>query len=108
MNIRVLAKKPFYDLFYLAPTMPNFLRLALIDSLSYNSTSNSGGTLNNFDNYHFKKQYICKGLSKTLKDINEISKDGNHITVMLSKADLIQIGGAAAIEYTGGPEIDIK
>ena len=108
MNIRVIAKKPFYDCFYIAPTMPNFLRIALIDSLSYNSSNNTGGSYNNFDNYHFKKQSICKGLSKTIKEIEEVHTNGNHITAMLSKADLIQIGGGAAIEYAGGPSIDIK
>lgn len=32
---------------------------------------------------------------------------GNHITAELSLADLIQIGGIAAVEYTGGPTIEI-
>ena len=108
MNIRVLAKRPFYDCFYKAPTMPNFLRLALIDSLSYDSSSKSGGSYNNFENFHFNKQSFCKGLSKTIKEIDAVKEDGNHITNMLSKADLIQIGGAAAVEYAGGPFIDLK
>ncbi len=32
---------------------------------------------------------------------------GNHITAELSLADLIQIGGVSAIEYCGGPNIEI-
>jgi catalase (peroxidase I) len=35
--------------------------------------------------------------------INDIKEDGNHITALLSYADLIQLGGYAAVEYTGGP-----
>jgi len=30
-------------------------------------------------------------------------KTGNHITNRLSKADLLQLGGYAAVEYCGGP-----
>jgi len=39
--------------------------------------------------------------------LKEIQENGNHITYELSKADLIQIGGAAAVEYCGGPFIEI-
>jgi L-ascorbate peroxidase len=35
--------------------------------------------------------------------INDIKEDGNHITALLSYADLIQLGGYAAVEYTRGP-----
>lgn len=35
--------------------------------------------------------------------VQEIKKTGNHITCMLSTADLIQLGGYAAVEYCGGP-----
>lgn len=38
-----------------------------------------------------------------MDQIEEIKEDGNHITAMLSYADLIQLGGYAAVEYTGGP-----
>ena len=33
----------------------------------------------------------------------EIGRTGNHITTCLSHADLIQLGGYAAVEYCGGP-----
>jgi hypothetical protein len=40
--------------------------------------------------------------------IQEIQEDGNHITATLSCADLLQLGGAAAVEYCGGPYINVK
>jgi catalase (peroxidase I) len=43
-----------------------------------------------------------------IKIIKEIKTEGNHITELLSYSDLIQLGGAAAIEYCGGPCIPIK
>ena len=42
-------------------------------------------------------------MSFAVKQIDEIANTGNHITAMLSKADLIQLGGYAAVEYCGGP-----
>lgn len=44
-----------------------------------------------------------KGLQFAMDQIEEIKEDGNHITAMLSYSDLIQLGGYAAVEYTGGP-----
>ena len=38
-----------------------------------------------------------------MKQVAEIQKTGNHITDILSMADLIQLGGYAAVEYCGGP-----
>jgi L-ascorbate peroxidase len=43
------------------------------------------------------------GLQYAIDRIEEIKEDGNHITAMLSYADLIQMGGYAAVEYCGGP-----
>jgi catalase (peroxidase I) len=108
MNISIIARRPFFDLFYKSPSMPSFLRLALIDSLSFDSNKSIGGPINNFLNHKFLKQRINQGLKPFLKEINEIHNEGNHITSMLSVSDLIQIGGAAAIEYSGGPKISVK
>lgn len=44
-----------------------------------------------------------KGIQFAIDQINEIKEDGNHITALLSYADLIQLGGYTAVEYTGGP-----
>jgi hypothetical protein len=44
-----------------------------------------------------------KDLSFAVKQVEEIANTGNHITAMLSTADLIQLGGYAAVEYCGGP-----
>jgi catalase (peroxidase I) len=43
-----------------------------------------------------------------MEQIEEIKHHGNHITEMLSYADLIQLGGYAAVEYTGGPHMIFK
>jgi catalase (peroxidase I) len=43
------------------------------------------------------------GLDWAIEKIEEIKEEGNHITHMMSHADLIQLGGYAAVEYTGGP-----
>jgi len=40
--------------------------------------------------------------------VNEIKKQGNHITAMLSRSDLLQLGGYAAVEYCGGPSMLFK
>ena len=39
------------------------------------------------------------------KQVEEIKRHGNHVTAMLSRADLIQLGGYAAVEYCGGPSM---
>ena len=44
-----------------------------------------------------------KGLQFAMDQIEEIKHEGNHITEMLSYADLIQLGGNCAVEYCGGP-----
>ena len=46
-----------------------------------------------------------KELNFAVKQVQEIKKEGNHITAMLSHADLIQLGGYAAVEYCGGPSM---
>ena len=43
-----------------------------------------------------------------MKEINDIKNEGNHITAILSYADLIQLGGYAAVEYCGGPAMIFK
>jgi len=43
-----------------------------------------------------------------VEQIEQLKTDGNHITAMLSYADLFQLGGYAAVEYCGGPSIIFK
>ena len=43
-----------------------------------------------------------------MKEVSEIHQNGNHITTMLSQADLLQMGGYAAVEYCGGPSMVFK
>lgn len=44
-------------------------------------------------------------LKEGLDEIKKLKTKGNHITAVLSYADLIQIGGYAAVEYCGGPQM---
>ena len=46
-----------------------------------------------------------KQIEFAVKQVEEIKKSGNHITALLSQADLIQLGGYAAVEYCGGPSM---
>jgi hypothetical protein len=107
MNISSIARRPFFDKFFIAPCMPGILRLALIDSLSFNSKTQTGGAIDNFRNSDFTKLKCYSGLKKHYKIVEEINYNGNHITTMLTMSDLIQLGGAAAIHYANGPFIDV-
>jgi len=46
-----------------------------------------------------------KGIDWAIEQIEDIKHEGNHITAILSYADLIQLGGYAAVEYCGGPSM---
>jgi len=47
-------------------------------------------------------------LNEAMKLIKSVKTHGNHITAMLSYADLIQLGGYTAVEYCGGPAMLFK
>ena len=49
-----------------------------------------------------------KDLKFAMNQISEISEIGNHITHTLTNADLIQLGGIAAVEYCGGPSMMLR
>lgn len=40
-----------------------------------------------------------------MKIIDDVKKNGNHITALLSHADLLQLAGYTAVEYCGGPSM---
>lgn len=40
-----------------------------------------------------------------MNEVLKFREHGNHITEMLTYADLIQLGGYAAVEYCGGPQM---
>jgi L-ascorbate peroxidase len=40
-----------------------------------------------------------------MKIIEQVQANGNHITCLLSKSDLIQLAGYTAVEYCGGPSM---
>lgn len=105
MNLNHIAKKPFFDLFYAKPIMPQLLRAALYDASAVNADGSVRGP---------KATSMLKGqqaiahskeLKEAMKEIKTIKNYGNHITHMLSVSDLIQLGGYAAVEYCGGPSM---
>ena len=75
------------------------LRLAFNDAMSggANGSIRMKGALERPEN---------EGLKFSLESVLDFKEEGNHITYELSFADLIQLGGYAAIEYTGGPLIN--
>ena len=105
MNLNHIAKKPFFDLFYSKPIMPALLRAAIYDA----TTLNADGSVRGPQATATLKNQLAIAKSKEVKSaINEVKKiktNGNHITHMLSVADLIQLGGYAAVEYCGGPSM---
>ena len=107
MNIRSIARKPFTDIFFSNPVMPSFLRLALSDSLSYEPSNNTGGSINNYNDIKFCKLQQNKKLRGFYKMIKEVQEHGNHLTNDLSLPDLIQLAGATSVEYCGGPYIEV-
>ena len=108
MNIRSIGRKAFFDIYFSNPIMPQMLRIAMSDALSFNPSVETSGPRAHFNFSKFRKLKENSGLNKTFKVIKEIKTDGNHITEKLSISDLIQLGGAAAVEYCGGPYIEIK
>jgi L-ascorbate peroxidase len=108
MNIRSIARKPFFDFFFMGPIMPQVMRIALSDALTYKPGVNTSGPRAHFNFSKFRKLKANAGLNKQFKVIKEIKEEGNHVTDRLSLSDLIQIGGASAIEYSGGPYIEMK
>ena len=76
MNIRSIARKPFYDIFHLYqifyyrnPIMPQILRFAMSDGLSYDPLNKTGGPFNNFPFSKFKKAAINTGLGVYILNI---------------------------------------
>ena len=89
--------------------MPQSLRVAMMDALSFNPVRRTGGPCANWKIRKFAKMERNKGLSSTFTLTKSFTEEyGNHITAMLSVSDLIQIGGASAVEYCGGPYINVK
>ena len=108
MNIRSIARKPFFDFLFLQPFMPQLLRIAMSDALTFNPKIETTGPRAHFNFNKFRKLKVNSGLNNAFKIVKEIKEEGNHITERLSISDLIQLGGASAVEYCGGPFIDLK
>ena len=108
MNLNHIGKKPFWDLFYKKPVMASWLRAAIYDA----SLVNAGGQATGPQAALVLKQQLAFAKSAELNDVKkalkEIAAEGNHITADLSGADLIQLGGYAAVEYCGGPQLVFK
>lgn len=103
MNLNHIAKKPFFDLFYRSPCMAQILRAAYHDAGTFCRSSIEGGARGTLRFPSELKRHENSDLEFAMEQIEEIKTDGNHITAILSYADIIQLGGYAAVEYTGGP-----
>lgn len=108
MNLNHIAKKPFFDLFYRSPCMALLLRAAYHDAGTFCRSTVSGGARGTLRFPAELKRHEGSGLDFAMEQIEEIKTDGNHITAMLSYSDLIQLGGYAAVEYTGGPAMNFR
>lgn len=108
MNLNHIAKKPFFDLFYRSPCMALILRTAFHDAGTFCKDSLTGGPRGTIRFPSVMKRPESAGLQFAIDQIEDIKTDGNHITALLSYADLIQLGGYAAVEYTGGPAMLFK
>jgi len=105
MNLNHIGKKPFWDLFYKKPVMVSWVRAAMYDASIRGANGNAVGPQATMC---LKAQMdIAKSpeLLEVKKALKEIASEGNHITADLSGADLIQLGGYAAVEYLGGPQL---
>ena len=101
MNLNLIAKKPFFDLFYKTPCMPDLLRLAFNDAAT-------GGPNSSIQFEEALAKPENAGLKFALDSVKDFKNAGNHITHELSLSDLIQLGGYAAVEYCGGPAINFR
>jgi catalase (peroxidase I) len=105
MNLNHIAKKPFFDIFYMRPIMPILLRAAIYDASALNGDGSIRGPK---ATAALKNQLTIAGskeLVEAMKEIKKLTTYGNHVTTMLSVSDLIQLGGYAAVEYCGGPQM---
>ena len=89
MNLNHIAKKPFFDLFYVTPCMPQLLRAAFHDAGTFCVDTKTGGANGSLRLKAELNREENSGLQWTIDKIEDIKKNGNHITAMLSYADLI-------------------
>jgi L-ascorbate peroxidase len=106
MNLNHIAKKPFFDLFNRTPCMPTLVRLCFHDAGTYDPATGQGGA--DASIIYEMDRPDSAGLQFALDKIKEVKENGNHITDMLSMADLIQLGGICGIQYCGGPTMTFK
>ncbi len=105
MNLNHIAKKPFFDLFYRSPCMAQILRAAIFDAGAFNRSSAQSSNRGLLRFATESQRSENPDIEFAIEQIEQIKHDGNHITTLLSYADLIQLGGYAAVEYTGGPSM---
>lgn len=88
--------------------MASWLRAAVYDA---SLRTAEGGVRGPYASLMLRKQQKIAA-SPELKEVydamSEVTLEGNHITITLSKADLIQLGAYAAVQYCGGPEMVFK
>ena len=108
MALNQISKKPFFDLFYRTPCMPLMVRMAFHDAGTYDAKSKTGGANGNMFHDEVLARPDQAGLKFAVDTVRDMQTKGNHLTARLSLADLCQLAGIAAIEYTGGPVIPFR
>lgn len=105
MNLNHIAKKPFFDLFYSKPLMPQLLRAAIYDATTLNTDGSFRGPRATAALKGQLQHAHSKEIKTAISEVKKFANSGNHITHMLSLPDLIQLAGYAAVEYCGGPQM---
>jgi len=105
MNLNHVAKKAFFDLFYRTPCMAQLLRAALYDATRVGADGKPTGPRAHMILSNQRAIAKSPELAEAFQNLREIFENGNHVTRMLGPSDVIQLGGYAAVEYCGGPQM---
>lgn len=98
------VKNAFFNSFATSPVMSVLLRYSFHDAGTYVAADGSGGS---HASIRFNKE-LSHGANSGLVRANSIINNFKNMFPDVSFADLIQIGGYAAIEYSGGPAIPFR
>lgn len=98
------VKNAFFNHFTSSPVMGVLLRFSFHDAGTYVAADGSGGS---HASIRFNKE-LSHAANSGLPRANSIINNFKNMFPDVSYADLIQIGGYAAIEFAGGPAIPFR